>query len=125
MKKRGWFRGKDKEDGNNHPSTGKQVAKRKNKPQKAGNLQPSTVVFVPSTKSGILAKKLRENEEKMSEKTGFKIKFQEAGGTRLEIMFSTDLGKGEHFGRSVCPPCNQNQENRQNCLTQNVLKLCA
>ena len=61
--------------------------------RKSNLLQPSTVVCVPSTKSGILAKKLRENEEKMSKKTGFKIKFQEAGGTQLKNLFSTDLWK--------------------------------
>ena len=56
----------------------------------------ATVVFVASTKGGILARKLREREEVMSEITGFKIRIQEAGGTQLRNKFNTDLGKGKH-----------------------------
>ena len=50
--------------------------------QKAGNkrgAQAATVVFVPSTKGGLLVKKLKEKEESLAEMTGFKIMYQEAG----------------------------------------------
>ena len=39
-------------------------------------LRTQTVVFVPSTKGGILVRKLREREEVVSDMTGFKIRFQ-------------------------------------------------
>ena len=47
----------------------------------------AAVVFVPSITGSILIKRLEENEEKMAEITGFKIKFQEAGGSKLVNCF--------------------------------------
>jgi hypothetical protein len=51
--------------------------------QKAGDKkgQAATVVFVPGTKGGLLVRKLRERDE-MAALTGFKIKYQEAGGKK-------------------------------------------
>ena len=66
----------------------------------------ATVIFVPSTKGSLLLKSLKEDEERMSEITGFKIKYQEAGGSVLTNFFCKDLRKGMHCGRPVCPPCN-------------------
>jgi hypothetical protein len=80
-----------------------------------------TVVFVPSTRGGMLTRKLREREEVLAGITGFKIRFQEAGGSQLGNMFSTDLGKGNHCGRK-CPPCDgSDSENRQNCKARNIV----
>ena len=98
--------------------------------QKAGNKQPmagnnvptKTVVFVPSTKGGLLVRKLREKENTLGGMTGFRIKFQEAGGTKLSILFSADLGKGAHCGRSPCPPCDTNEDGkRPNCRSSNLI----
>ena len=61
-------------------------------------------------------------QDKMFEITGFRIKFQEAGGLQLKNCFSTELSKGQHCGRVNCPPCNTtSEEKRQNCRTQNIL----
>ena len=60
------------------------------------NTTNSTVVFIPSTKGGLLVGKLREEEDKMAALTGFRIKFQEAGGSKLVDSFEKDLGKGKH-----------------------------
>ena len=57
----------------------------------------------------------------MLSRTGFRVKFQEAGGLQLKNCFSTDLSRGDHCGREICPPCEQETENRQNCRTQNIL----
>ena len=46
-----------------------------------------TVIFVPSTRGGILVRKLRDREETLAGITGFGVKFQEAGGSRLMKMF--------------------------------------
>ena len=54
--------------------------------------------------------------------TGFRIKFQEAGGTKLASFFSTDLGKGAHCGRSPCPPCDTHKDGkRPNCRSSNIV----
>ena len=36
----------------------------------------ATVVFVPSTRGSTLLKSLREDEDKMAEVTGFRVKYQ-------------------------------------------------
>ena len=45
----------------------------------------------------------REREEILAGLTGFRIRFQEAGGTQLANMFSTDLAKGKHCERKGVP----------------------
>ena len=87
--------------------------------QKEGKEQPkkiptTTVVIVPSTKNGILVKKLKESEPTMAKLSGFMIRFQEAGGSRLSNQFNTDLGRGKHCGRG-CYPCESKEEKRENC----------
>ena len=48
-------------------------------------------MFVPSSRNGILLKRMRENEEKLTDMTGFRVSYSEAGGTQLGRMFSTNL----------------------------------
>ena len=64
-----------------------------------------TVIFVPSTRGGILVRKLRDRDETLAGITGFGVRLQEAVGTRLMNMFNTNLGKGLHCGRTPYPPC--------------------
>ena len=61
---------------------------RKKSFQKAGDRNKlkkaaTTVVFVPSTKGSTLIKSMRDEEDRMAEITGFRIKYQEAGGNVL------------------------------------------
>ena len=124
QKKSNWFKNKAQEQGFTPTmSNGKFVSKKRKPVLKAGKKkQPSSVIFVPNTKGGILTKKLRENEDRLCDITGFRIKFQEAGGLQLKNCFSTELSKGQHCGRVNCPPCNTTSEGkRQNCRTQNIL----
>ena len=48
-------------------------------------------MFVPSSRNGILLKRMRENEEKLTDMTGFTFSYSEAGGKQLGRMFSTNL----------------------------------
>ena len=57
----------------------------------------------------------------MSNITGFRIRFQESGGSQLRNSFSTDLGKGSHCGRVPCPPCDGNGDKRGNCKSRNLI----
>ena len=97
--------------------------KNRNRNLKAGNnISTKTVVFVPNTKGGMLVRKLRERENILGGLTGFRVKFQEAGGSKLASLFSTDLSKGAHCGRSPCPPCDTNEAGkRPNCRSRNVI----
>jgi hypothetical protein len=72
--------------------------------------QVESVIFVPITRGGVLTRKLREREQELARLTGFGIKFQEASGTKMINMFSTNLGGGLHCGRKPCPPCDSNEE---------------
>ena len=93
-----------------------QKAGARNKLKKAA----TTVVFVPSTRGSTLIKSLRDEEDKMAEITGFRIKYQEAGGSVLYNAFDKNLGKGLHCGRPACPPCD-NPGKREDCKSKNLV----
>ena len=84
-------------------------------------VEVKTAVFVPSTRGGVLVRRLRESEETLANITGFGINFQEAGGTQLMNMFETNLGKGLHCARTPCPPCDTHTEGRDHCRARNVV----
>ena len=52
--------------------------------------------------------------------SGFRVKYQEAGGSILANAFEKDLGSGQHCGRAACPPC-QIPGERGNCKKKNVV----
>ena len=83
------------------------------------NTTNTTVVFVPSTKAGLLVRKLKEEEDRMADVTGFRIKLQEAGG-KLVNYLKKDVGEGQHYGREPCPPCDSS-DRRQNCRSRNLI----
>ena len=125
MKKKTWYLDRESKKDNH---SGARNTRKPQKVHKGGNknkvskppARTTTVLFVPSTRGGILARKLRE-EEVMSEITGFKIRFQEAGGTQLRNKFNTDLGRGKHCGRKDCHPCDVDGDSRQNCRNINIV----
>ena len=118
LKRATWFRGvKDESEGSWNPlplsRAGGRVGKRKKVFRKAGSSKSglktgnTTVVFVPSTRGGILIQSLKDEEERMAEITGFRVKYQEAGGSILANAFNTNLGSGQTCGRAECPPCKE------------------
>jgi hypothetical protein len=105
--------------------SGGRIIKKKNIFQKAGGKDKikkaaTTVVFVPSTRGSTLIRSLREEEDKMAEITGFRVKYQEAGGSILANAFNKNLGIGQHCGREECPPCRK-PEGRENCKARNIV----
>ena len=86
LKRGTWFKGDQKADWKKLTKTNRKV--RKTGFQKAGKIEnpkrpTDTVVFVPSTKGSLLIKSLKEEEDKMAEMTGFRVKYQVAGGNVL------------------------------------------
>jgi hypothetical protein len=63
---------------------------------------------------------LREDEDKMAEMTGLRIKYQEAGGNILANAFNKNLGNGQFCGRTECPPCRK-PEGRKKCKARNII----
>jgi hypothetical protein len=118
LERNNWYKDqKDKEIGNN----------RKEKKMKASQMagkdrvETTTVVFVPATKGGKLAEMLKEKEYDLARITKFRVRYQEAGGTKLGLMFSTDMGAGDACGRLDCQPCESRTEKRPNCKAQSIL----
>ena len=64
---------------------------------------------------------LKEKEDDLANITKFRIRYQEAGGTKLGLLFSTDLGAGETCGRQDCQPCMSRKERRLNCRSQSIM----
>ena len=98
---------------------------RKKSFQKAGDRNKlkkaeTTVVFVPSTKGRTLIKSLIDEEDRMAEITGFRIKYREAGGNVLSNDFNKNLGNGLLCWRLTCPPCD-NPGKRENCKSKNLV----
>ena len=93
------------------------AGKTSEKTQKTENIKTSTVMFIPSTRGGLLTSKLKEDG--LVRMTRFRVKIQEAGGTKLAAMFSIDLAKGESCGRDDCQPFGSGR--RLNCKTQSIL----
>ena len=127
MKRSTWYKGRAKEDcleGVSRPGPGGRVMKvgRKKKSfQKDGKVrEAATVIFVPSTRGSVLIKSLKEDEDMMAGITGFRVKYQEAGGSKLTNFFEKDLASGQQCGRVECPPCRK-QEGRVNCKARNVV----
>ena len=85
-----------------------------------GGVKTTTVMFVPSSKGGLLTKMMKEREDVLVDMTRFRIKIQEAGGVKLKNMFSTDLAAGDHCSREDCMPCKES-DRRQNCKRQSIL----
>ena len=56
----------------------------------------------------------------MAEMTGFRVKYQEAGGSTLANAFNKNLGSGQHCGRTTCPTCVK-PEGREDCKARNIV----
>ena len=114
MAREDWFN--DKEDGSLEcsSSAARVGGKRKKAFQQDRKMETSTVMFIPSTRGGLLTRMMREREFELSKITKFKVKMQEAGGIQLARLFSTELAKGESCGREDLHPCRTSLK-RPNC----------
>ena len=92
------------------------------KPRKlAIGVRTTSVLFVECMKQGLLAKMIRQEEPRLADITGFRIKTVENGGTSLANMFSTSLKDGKICGRSDCPTCWQEDEQHIDCFQRNLV----
>ena len=90
--------------------------------KKQRTIGTTTVFFVDSTKGGILAKRLRAEEDRLAGLTGFRVKIVESGGSQLrQVLPNTNPWAGMKCGRSKCWTCAQNDETAINCFKRNVL----
>ena len=120
LAKENWYR----KDGNQELDSLKKVnGKGLGRGDKREKQRPSTVMMVPSTKGGILIKKLKEDEEKMVEISGFRTKYNELGGRKMGTLFPTNLSANLPCGRETCHPCSflGDGKKKSNCKQRSVL----
>ena len=69
------------------------------------------VMFVPYTPYSELAKKLREAEEKLESRTGYRLKMVERAGAKLEdLLYTSDPWRGKDCGRELCMLCSSKEK---------------
>ena len=94
--------------------------------QVGGSSKVKAVMFVPFTRHSELAKRLKENEERMEKMTGYRMKIVEKGGTKLvDILHKSNPWAGEDCGRKNCLLCTTKKEegktNSQDCRRRNCV----
>ena len=110
--KEDWYRQekkrkRDEFDWEENERKNKKVKKEERQAEREGGKRaPVSVMFVPYTHGGELAKRLREAEEKLEEQTGVKIKIVEKVGTKLvDLLHKADPWQGMDCGRKGCLLC--------------------
>ena len=78
-------------------------------------------MFVPWTVRGILAGRLKAEEDRLAALTGFRVKYAESGGVPLWRQFSTKLGDGLACGREDCVTCCQDDPLKMDCFKRSIV----
>ena len=89
------------------------------------NFEVRAVMFVPRTKGGVLATRLREAEEKLAEITGYKVKVVERGGMMiLRCLHKANPWDGQDCEREDCLLCTSQaggDQTKQSCKRRNIV----
>ena len=92
----------------------------KDKSSKKENMTTATVLFVPGTRNGKLAAKLREAEEELSKICGNKVKIIERAGSSVKsILVKPNPWQDQSCGRGKCIACMQDKGKGQ-CKTRSI-----
>ena len=116
--KASWFKGSSKPK-----ARGERPSRRKTGGVGDKPLTPVTVLFVPQTPQGALAKKLTEQEVWLTKLSGEKTKIVERSGcTVRQILIRSNPWARGHCGRppGECPPCDTG-DGKQSCQQRSVL----
>ena len=89
------------------------------------NFEVRAVLFVPRTKGGVLATRLREAEEKLAEITGYKVKVVERGGKMIvRCLHKANPWDGQDCDREDCLLCASQvggEDTKQSCKKRNIV----
>ena len=134
LEKTSWYRKrKDKEPKNKKekPRSNRNPVEKTELNQ--GDIEIKAVMFVPRTKNGELARKLREKEMELGKLTGFRLKIVERAGTSIEKMLhKSNICAGEDCDRDKCLMCESKSRSeeppqscyKRNCVYEIVCNLC-
>ena len=133
MEKETWFKGKDKEEGEEmEKSTGEGWrSRRTEKKQEKGEKKRSTdtikaVLTVPYTIGSGLAKEIREGEYNFEKMTGWRTKVVERTGRAIaDILTTSNPSRGKDCERELCMPCDTKErtgkDKSQDCTKRSVV----
>ena len=123
--KSSWFRNTRKR---NQEDVVKKTSGTKRKSGKSGrapsetSIRTRSVLFIPQTSGGELARRTREVLERLQPAMGYKVKVVERTGTSLQQKLSqTAIWAGEKCGRDYCVTCNQGGEELPLCTRSSVV----
>ena len=123
--KEDWYRTKRARDEDYEGVEAARPSKRKREEERKKEVRTVTVMFVPYTRRGELARRLREAEEDLGDQTGVKVKIVERTGRRLvDLLHKADPWQGQDCGRPKCLLCmtklrtgkDLNQECTKRCI---------
>ena len=81
-----------------------------------------SVLVVPVSRNGELAKNIREVERRMNVITDYKTKIIESVGKKLkDLMSNKNPWSGQECGRGECVPCGQAGDRKINCTQRNLV----
>ena len=101
-----------------------QKNKKKSDPQ---NKKIKAVLFVPRTERGELLSRLKEEEAKLTDITGYRVKLVESSGTQLSrILCKRNPWAGQDCGRPDCLVCGEGEAGGGDCRRRNItyVKTC-
>ena len=120
-----WYRKKRKEQEGEKQSGKKTRTRADNASKKNAGSRNNVkaVIFVPRTRSGELAKILREKEQELESLTGYRFKIVERTGLSLErLLHKSNPWSGEDCARDSCLLCEskgKSEEQPQSCYKRN------
>ena len=80
-----------------------------------------SVLFVPRTERGELLRRLREEETKLADITGYRVKLVERSGTQLSrILCQKNPWAGQDCGRADCLVCGDSEVGGGDCRRRNI-----
>ena len=102
------------------------IRKKRKQESKEDQAKIISVMFVPCTHGGELARRLREAETELGNQTGFKIKIVERSGTRIvDILHKANPWQGADCQRPRCLICSTKQKTEkdlgQDCSLRNIV----
>ena len=78
-------------------------------------------LFVPATRDGVLASRLRLEEEKLGKLVGWRYKIVERGGNMLrDLLTRSNIFEKEKCGRLGCVSCSMGAK-PQNCRRRGIM----
>ena len=83
---------------------------------------PISVLFIVNTKGGLLAKRLQEEELKLGQVTGYRVRAAETAEMALSrLLPSTNPWDSEDCRRMDCVICSQDDDKLQDCIQRNLV----